>query len=420
MRQFCDRSADITELVWMAEHLGTCEKCIDLFRFTFRAKKGDAPISLKKALSFDWLKDEHYDYDQLIAHLEDAPELDDDDREMFELHLSMCRNCREDFESLRRFSQEIEPELLIRYSPPRKSSTKAKLLANWYWATMEWRPRLALSAAILIIVASITLLIFQRERKATAPSPAKESVKRQNSTSGTGQIAEHANIEDSEIVLRDSDKTISLQKDGNISGVENITDESTTLVRNALIAQSLAQPGVLNNVISEKDALRGIGTSQSDLKLISPVGVVIVEQRPRFRWRKLKDATSYRIEIADTIGHEIAKSPELSSSTFEWIPSHQLKRGGIYSWQVVATVNGKEIVSPRPPTAEARFKVLDRESLDQLNQLKQATQSHLALGVFYAHLGLIPEAEKELEALVRENPDSPIALKLLHSVQSWR
>jgi hypothetical protein len=55
-----------------------------------------------------------------------------------------------------------------------------------------------------------------------------------------------------------------------------------------------------------------------------------------------------------------------------------------------------------------------------LTEFRNGRRSHLALGIFYARAGMVEEAERELTALVRQNPKSQVARKLLRSVESWR
>ena len=54
-----------------------------------------------------------------------------------------------------------------------------------------------------------------------------------------------------------------------------------------------------------------------------------------------------------------------------------------------------------------------------LTSLKRSN-SHLALGVFYTRAGLLNEAEREFQRLVKLNPQSELARKLLQSVRSIR
>jgi len=146
---------------------------------------------------------------------------------------------------------------------------------------------------------------------------------------------------------------------------------------------------------------------------------VIVPDRPALKWEKASGASSYRVYINDSAGNEVARSEELPSECTEWMPSLSLKRAEIYTWTVVALVDGKEIVSPGPSSPELKFQVLSLSNLQQLNQLKK-TRSYLALGIFYTKVGMVGEAEREFQELVHLNPNVEIVKKLLGRAQSIR
>jgi hypothetical protein len=86
---------------------------------------------------------------------------------------------------------------------------------------------------------------------------------------------------------------------------------------------------------------------------------------------------------------------------------------------VTALIDGKEIVSPSASAPEVKFAILSGNDLNELNQLKK-TDSHFALGVFYARVGLVSEAEREFQKLIQLNPQSELPRKLLQSVRSGR
>jgi hypothetical protein len=56
---------------------------------------------------------------------------------------------------------------------------------------------------------------------------------------------------------------------------------------------------------------------------------------------------------------------------------------------------------------------------NELNQLKKS-DSHLALGIFYARVGLVTESEREFQKLVQLNPQSELPRRLLQSVRNLR
>lgn len=115
----------------------------------------------------------------------------------------------------------------------------------------------------------------------------------------------------------------------------------------------------------------------------------------------------------------MTNSDALSSDRTNWTVDRPLKRGEVFTWSVIAVIDNKEIISPGPSSPEMKFKVLSAKSFDQLQKLK-ASGSHLALGVFYAHEGLREEAQREFQILLRENPNSNLAKKLLRQAHIAR
>jgi hypothetical protein len=123
--------------------------------------------------------------------------------------------------------------------------------------------------------------------------------------------------------------------------------------------------------------------------------------------------------VLDSRGRVVVQSEDLASTITEWTVSRLLDRGNIYSWVVIGIIDGKEIVSPGAAAPAMKFPVLSAKDLQRLNHLKRK-RSHLALGVFYGKVGLLPQAQREFEELVRLNPKSHVPKKLLRSVQLMR
>jgi len=111
---------------------------------------------------------------------------------------------------------------------------------------------------------------------------------------------------------------------------------------------------------------------------------------------------------------------EPQSST-RWRPPIRLNRGQVYSWEVMAFKDGQEITAPTAPAPRARFRVLRLAEVKDLIEARgREPRSHLALGVICARMGLVNEAETEFNILVKQNPDSVLARRLLAEVKSWR
>ena len=63
--------------------------------------------------------------------------------------------------------------------------------------------------------------------------------------------------------------------------------------------------------------------------------------------------------------------------------------------------------STEAPAPEARFRVLDSAGITGGENTERIHgRSNLVMGVLYSKHGLIDEAEREFEALVRANPES--------------
>jgi hypothetical protein len=186
--------------------------------------------------------------------------------------------------------------------------------------------------------------------------------------------------------LNDGGRRVSLNSSGNLAGLEKLSLGPQQSIKDFLLAEEIKRPDILGEINGINSALRGTDHKQS-FKLLSPVGVVIAEDRPIFKWEPLEGATSYRVEISDSPSQVPISSEQHPPHVTQWTPAEALRQGKVYSWVVIATVNGREVVSSPVTMPEAKFKLLKEVKARELNRLKQAN-SHLALGVFYAMEGM--------------------------------
>ncbi len=134
------------QLVTIAKHLAECEACRRVLAETLRRQRGEDGIRFTLAPQF-WFRHDHLDYEQLVGIAENK--LDATEREIIDIHLSTCATCREDLRSFLAFSQQIEPELRVRYGPSAKEPKPRPVsLASW-WRGLTWKP--AYAAAVVLI-----------------------------------------------------------------------------------------------------------------------------------------------------------------------------------------------------------------------------------------------------------------------------
>jgi hypothetical protein len=224
---------------------------------------------------------------------------------------------------------------------------------------------------------------------------------------------------ESAVVLSDVSGAITLDSHGNWSGWPALSEASDELVRRVLISNRLEIPADVLRLPGARGNLRG-GVPEGPVPhLVYPVGVVVEEDRPVFRWQPIPGARRYGVTLAmDGGAPPMDSGPVLAT---EWTPPRALKRGQPYVWQLTVYAGSGSTTAPQPPEPEARFFVLDRQALESLEEARGRTSgSHLVMGILDARAGLLDDAEKELKAFAALNPTSPLPSKLLADFRAQR
>lgn len=448
MKAFCAHALKNAEMAEIAGHLAACSECLRLFQGASHEMNDHQPVSL--SLSPELLfRHEHLEYDQLVSLADNN--LDDEDKEIINIHLRACERCHEDVRSFLEFRRQIES--ITNVAPALGQSVKwtEKLSGLWRWPEMRLRPFYAGTTLVALGLALVAFFLLRDDRKkdqgatnypspeinspspnpsvtALAPTPLTKPGEEPKRNSGNDISRQPTPIHrvgipiEKDVIasLRDGDRKIVVSHEGVVGGVGAIPDDLRQSMREALLSQELRKPESLNEIASEEGSVRGADDKKSPFKLLRPGRTVIADDQPVFEWQTVEGASGFEVQIADSRGREVANSGRLPASATQWSPATPLKRGVIYAWAVTAIINGQPVVSPAPTVPEMKFKVLETTKIRQLEQLRRRAFSHLALGVFYAREGMLAEAEREFQILVKDNPDSQIAASLLSAVQSWR
>lgn len=449
MKRFCVRALSVSEMTSIAGHLAACPPCQAEFTETLRSQRESAPLRVTLAPEY-WLRHDHVLYEQLVELADNT--LNATEREMLDVHLRVCDSCQEHVRSFLAVREQIDKETESSFVPIAPDTARESPWLAW-WRGLAWKPIYA-TAVIVIGIALVVGVAFFLKRRAISleakqtqpseiniggqtPTPANETVinvqptpapvpseqfpKRIQSPPITVKNPEPLKrVEDAGAlaVLNDGRGTVTVDKAGNISGLDEVPQNTRQEIGEALLAENIKAPAIQTELAGEPIVLRGPGNGPT-FKLLTPARAVIISDRPSFEWAKLAGAISYRVSVGDLNGHEIAKSEELPDPQTRWTPPTSLKRGKIYVWEVEATIDGKKIVSPGTSAPQMKFKILSESNAHELEQLEKV-RSHLALGVFYAREGMVAEAEHEFQILIHENPRSFILKKLLKQIRSWR
>jgi len=418
------------ELLQADDHLAGCEKC--RLRLSDKPREVSTANSLRVELAATEMT--HLAYECLAAYVDG--ELNPIDREIADSHLELCAHCNAEVKELRAFATRMATYPVKEYAPVVPPSPAEKALGMWEGVRAFWRSNaLALPFRLVSLGLIIALLFWaatlrsQNSRLQMALDQQQQEIEKlkQAYQAANASVTELQNqlaqlkssgpFSSSIVVaLNDGAGQVTLDKDGNVAGVAPLFQY---LIKQTLTAQQIETPRILAELIGRSSVLQGPADEGHPFALFSPVGVVEMSDRPTFRWHALGGANSYVVKIYDADFNEVAASPQLSETS--WTVTRPLARGRIYSWQVTARVGDKGVVSPVKPAPEARFMILDQARVNKLAIAKgAAADSHLTLGILYAQAGLLDDAERELQALLRANPQSAVARNLLDSLRAKR
>jgi hypothetical protein len=163
------------------------------------------------------------------------------------------------------------------------------------------------------------------------------------------------------------------------------------------------------------------------IDLQSPISTVLRPGPVTLRWSRVGGAASYTVLLrddkgADVLGKDAEKiKPKETPFGAEWTTPSALGPG-TYRWQVIAHLGeGAEGKTLSAGGKQAGFAVLDARKTAEIKAAEaQFAGNALELGVRYARLGMLDDAEAALIPFVAAYPDSPQTKRLLEQVRSWR
>jgi hypothetical protein len=411
------------EWLFVVDHLGVCEAC----RLKVEeAVNGEAAYLALKSGVLDEAaahsspsERAHLTFEQVASFVDGT--IWREELQVVRDHLTWCEECETAVDDLRAFRGHVAAELA---SKDRQSRTGVATESRWHRLVAAlssiWPKSLVFGSAVAtLLLAASGWLVWQalRETKGgiivTTPSPSvSPSVLPSSTPEGEAAM----------IIARlnDGEGQVTLDREGKLSGVDHLPPAYQQMVKRALTDQEIERSPLLAGLAQVGITPRGGGDGRrGEFSVIEPVGAVILSDRPTFRWTRLAGAADYLVEVYDEKLDLAASSPQITD--YSWTAPQALGRGGIYYWLVKAIKDGREFKSPRPPAPQAKFRILDEGKANELERARSAYgSSHLTLGLLYAQAGLLAEAERELRALQKANPDSAIASQLLRRVRAMR
>jgi anti-sigma factor RsiW len=407
------------EALFVSDHLAGCEMCRQ--RLESIANDDEEYLALRAELL-----GEAEGLTSPIAHLTVEEQtgfvdgaLSGEELQAVEDHLTRCEECSLMVKDLLAFKEQVTPGFDRNHHPSgfpaRDESRWRRLLAA---GPRLWPKSLVFGTALAACLLAVMGWLVWREWRGGNDTPEITKAPSSPEVSKPDSPNPAPGSESPLIVrLNDGEGEVTLDREGRLSGLDHLSPAGRQMVERALTTQTIDRSPLLSELTPPEGTSRGNGNRGEGFSVIEPVGEVTIADRPTFRWSPLDGATSYTVEVYDENLRQIAVSQPVAGQT--WTVTQPLKRGRIYAWLVKTTKNGRVEVSP--PAQEARFRILDQARVDELSAARRDYgSSHLALGLLYAQAGLLEEAERELRALQKANPDSAIAGRLLNQVLEMR
>ena len=160
-------------------------------------------------------------------------------------------------------------------------------------------------------------------------------------------------------------------------------------------------PAPLVEIPKSPDSRVTAGPASNDrltVKLLAPVGTMVRQVRPQFIWKMLPSIRQYELSVTDESGRAFITVKVAGN---RWMADQDLPRGVKLLW-TVSSIEDNTAYSDSTP-----FEILPEDKLKQLSEQESYYQrSPLMRAILQIQYGLLDEAEKELDTLLKSNRQS--------------
>ncbi len=409
IERYLNRELTPAELLAADDHLARCEVC-------FRKVKDSKNFASDLGFLQDGAEEpEHLSYELLENYADEKA--DEIEREIADVHLEICTECRAELNGLIEMRKLVEADLHKQALTEKAAGRSIFAPLGEFFAGGNFL-RFGFAAAALLVFALAIFWFSKRaavspDIAAVSPSAAANVNAPVISTTNPPSNAEidaPVNAEVNAPANNNPDSPPAGEKKNEFPAVHQ------TEIERALAAERLSLPAELNELGGRGGKLMGGAADAIRFGLTAPLGKIIQTDRPQFSWRALDGATGYVVNVYDAGYNRVAGSAQLSGTS--WQVDRPLARNKIYIWQVTAIKDGQEIKSPVRPAPDAKFKIIDAARANELARLSRRYKNeHLSLGILYANAGLLTEAAREFQNELRRNPNSPKARRFLRQVR---
>jgi len=377
--RYLNRSLRRRERIAADDHLGSCVACQRLvsespdLQSAFVRFQNDLKVQAEIGPS-------HLTYEQMESYVDGT--MSEADCEVVESHAEVCEVCGGELSNLQAFragqflNVGSRAEFTENDTADIAASADEGVRPHWWTAGRLW---LGGASAMVIVFAVFFSTIYLRSPDA-------------------GRIAQ-------------------VSSSDNGSSQHSIQNAQEPIA--SIPPETFETPPGLGVLIGKTGTMLSAGRDAESFMLLSPVGTFVLDDRPEFRWKPLPGVTAYRVAVFDEELNPIESSPVGTGTS--WTSRRGLQRGKVYLWQVTAVKGSGDVVAPAPPAPEAKFKIIDQISADEVRTIQSANPgAHFVLGRAYARAGLLDEAEREFRSVGKDDLNFSRAQQFLTSLRALR
>ena len=416
LRRYHDRELLPGEILALDDHLEHCRSCQAEVRARQETQEAAQRV-ITGLRTENHLETAHLLYQEMADYVDNrASEVD---REIIDSHLELCQNCRVEMQDLAALKTRLDRMPRAQYSLS-AAPAPARRWGAW-WQLPAIRILVPAAAVLLLVVLTAWILFMHyRQRPEVAHSqPGPQDTPAEVIPINPSSVPSSPVPSSAHVVadLIDDGRHVTLDSDDKLAGFESASIQRQSEIASVLKSGRVRTPSFLADLKGRSGTLMGSGSAPYGL--LNPLATAVESRTPTFHWRRTEGAQSYELTVYDSDSKKVVASGQLIETS--WTTSTPLERGRTYSWQVRANKNGAEVLMPPPAAAEAKFRIIDQSSLQEIQLVRKSQpSSHLMLGIVYAESGLLDESEHEFQILLATNPDSQVARSLLREVKSLR
>ena len=249
------------------------------------------PQSDRNRVDFDLLKTpsdqgEHLDYEQLERYVDEKS--GEIEREIADVHLQVCAGCTAELNGLVEMRGLIETDA-ARPAPTKKGKSIFALVQNFF--SGRHKLRLAFAALLVFVLFAGIYRFFLRDRSNEVAVISPNTNLPENRPNPPDNSAPNVNSLPPNNINSETNNATNLAAPTPTPGeIEPVPPRFQSEIERVAANGRLEIPQELSQLNNQTGKLMGGGTDEIPFALSSPVGKIILSNRPRFNWKALGGA----------------------------------------------------------------------------------------------------------------------------------